>query len=355
MAEKRDYYEVLGVSRDASEGDIKKAYRKVAALHHPDRNPGDPSAEERFKEAAEAFDVLKDDRKRQVYDRYGHAGLQSGGMNTGFTSVEDIFGSFGDIFGDLFGFGGPARRRDGPTRGADLTVVTQLTLKEAAFGCQKEVKLAFPSPCDACEGSGAEGGKFTTCATCQGAGQVAHARGGFVLQTTCPTCRGQGRSASKACPKCKGSGDVEVERTVKVSIPAGVDEGLSLRLVNQGQPGRRGGPPGSLFVKFHVQPDERFQRDGADLVHELHVSFTQAALGAKVKAPTLDDKELDVTLAAGTQPGDVITLKGKGIPRIDGRGVGDLHCQVQIDVPKKLSAKATKLLMELQETFEKGT
>ncbi len=313
MADKRDYYEVLGVARDAAETELKKAYKKLAVQLHPDKNPDDPTAEERFKEASEAFEVLKDPQKRQIYDRFGHAGLQSGGYNPGFRSVDDIFGSFGDIFGELFGiggagFGGAARRRDGPMRGADLRIGTRLTLKEAAFGAQKEVKLQFPAPCEACKGSGAEGGAFDVCVTCKGQGQVGVQRGAFFVSTTCPTCRGQGRSAKTACTKCRGSGDVEVDRTVKVNIPAGIDEGQSLRLVNQGQPGRMGGPTGNLFVTVQIEPDDRFQRDGNDLVHELHVPFTQCCLGGKVKVPTIDDAEAELEIEAGTQAGTVLTL-----------------------------------------------
>lgn len=358
MADKRDYYEVLGVARDASEADIKKAYKKLAVQLHPDKNPGDPTAEERFKEASEAFEVLKDPQKRQVYDRFGHAGLQSGGYSPGFRSVDDIFGSFGDIFGELFGMGGAGfggrRRQDGPMRGADLRVATRLTLKEAVFGTQKEVKLQFPSPCEACKGTGAEGGVLDVCASCRGQGQVGIQRGAFFVSTTCPACRGQGRSARSACKKCRGSGDVEVERTVKVNIPAGIDEGQSLRLHGQGQPGRMGGPAGNLFVVVQIEPDERFQRDGLDLVHELRVPFTQCCLGGKVKVPTLDGQEAELTVAPGTQAGTVLTLAGHGVPRLDGRGRGDLHCSIQIEVPTQLSAKAKQLLVQLQETLSGG-
>ncbi len=353
---KRDYYEVLGVGRTASTAELKKAYKKLALELHPDRNPGDPTAEERFKEASEAFGVLNDAEKRSIYDRYGHAGLQRGGMQPGFGNVEDIFSSSQEIFGDVFGFGGLGgrARRDGPIRGADLRTGLTLTLHEAAFGAQKEVTIQFPSPCNECNGTGAEGGRVTVCTMCKGAGQVAHARGAFLLSSTCPSCHGQGRTAEKACPSCSGHGEVPVERTVKVAIPGGIDEGQSLRLAGQGQPGRRGGPAGHLYVTVEIEPDARFQRDGNDLVHELHVSFTQAALGASIKVPTLEG-EAEVKLAPGAQPGDTVKVRGQGIPRLDGRGRGELICVVQVDVPKKLSAKAKALLLELQETFEKET
>ena len=357
MSEKRDYYEVLGVARDAGEAEIKKAYKKLAVQLHPDRNPDDPTAEERFKEASEAFEVLKDAQKRQVYDRFGHQGLQSGGYNPGFRSVDDIFGNFGDIFGELFGgMGGAGRgaRRDGPMRGADLRVGASVTLKEAAFGTQKDVRLQYPSPCDTCQGSGAEGAKFDTCATCAGQGQVGVRRGAFLMSTTCPTCRGQGRSPKKACPKCSGSGDVNVDRNVKVTIPAGIDEGQSLRIVGQGQPGRLGGPTGNLMVTIQIEPDTRFQRDGLDLHQELRVPFTQCCLGGKVAVPTLDEKDAELDLKAGTQAGATLTMQGLGVPRLDGRGRGDLHIHVQVEVPTKLSAKSRQLLLELQGTLGEG-
>ncbi len=350
---KRDYYEVLGVARDAPAAELKKTYRKLALELHPDRNPDDPSAEERFKEVSEAYGVLSDPEKRSVYDRYGHAGLSSGGMQPGYSSVEDIFSSFQDIFGDIFGFGGGGRgRRDGPMRGADVRAGVTLTLAEAVNGAQKEVTVRLPAPCGECDGTGAEGGKLIVCPTCKGAGQVAHARGAFLLSATCPACRGAGRSASAACGACSGTGDVPIVRTVKVAFPAGIDHGQSLRIAGQGQPGRKGGPAGHLFVSVEVEDDPRFTRDGIDLAHELHVSFTQAALGAKISAPTIEG-EAEVALPAGIQPGEHVTLKGKGVPRLDGRGRGDLHYIVQVDVPKKLSAKAKKLLLDLQETFDR--
>ena len=354
--QKRDYYEVLGVAKTASVTEIKKAYKKLALELHPDRNPNDPTAEERFKEASEAYQVLSDEQKRGIYDRHGFAGLQGGGMQAGFHSVEDIFSSFNDIFGDFFGFGGGGgfarSRRDGPARGADLRVGLSLSLEEAAFGCQKEVTVQFPAPCLSCDGSGAEGGKYNVCSMCQGQGQVAHSRGAFLLSTTCPTCRGAGRIPQKICGACNVSGETPVERTVKVQIPDGIDEGQSLRLAGQGQPGRKGGPAGHLYVAVQIEADPRLARDGNDLVHELHISFTQAALGATVKVPVLKEEVAEVKVPAGTQPGDQLSVKGVGVPRLDGRGRGNLVCVVQIDVPKKLSAKAKKLLLELQQTFE---
>jgi molecular chaperone DnaJ len=352
---KRDYYEVLGVDRSATQAEIKKAYRKLALELHPDRNPGDRTAEERFKEVSEAYGVLSDPEKRQIYDRYGHAGLERGGIQPGFGSVEDIFASFHEIFGDFFGFGGGIGGRprpDRPARGADVQAEVTLTLAEVLSGCQKVVTTHFPVPCEACKGTGAEGGRLGVCGTCKGAGQVAHARGAFLISTTCPACHGAGRVATEHCRGCGGRGWVWVERKVRVSIPPGIEAGQSLRLVGQGQPGRHGGPPGNLYVVIRVEDDPRFVREGVDLVHELHVSFTQAALGATVKVPAIDG-EAEVTIPAGVQPGEQLRIKGRGLPRLDGRGRGDLVCVVQVDVPKKLSARARKLLLELQETFER--
>ncbi len=359
MAEKRDYYEVLGVGRDAGEAELKKAYRKLAVELHPDRNPDDPHAEERFKEATEAYEVLKDPAKRQAYDRFGHAGLGGAGGPGfgGFQSVEDIFGGgLGEIFGDIFGGGGgQARRREGPLRGADLRASTVITLKEAAFGVQKELELRYPSPCEACKGTGAEGGELEVCDTCKGRGQVGMQRGAFFVSTTCPTCRGQGKSAKKPCAKCHGTGDVEVTRKVKISVPAGIDDGQSLRLPGQGQPGRMGGPAGNLFVTIALEPDERFQRDGTDLLHELRVPFTKCCLGGEVEVPTLEDEPAKLQIKAGTQPGAILTIPRRGVTRLDGRGRGDLHCHIQVEVPTDLSLKARELLTELQETLEAGS
>ncbi len=357
---KRDYYEVLGVERSVSTAELKKAYRKLALQYHPDRNRDDPSAEARFKEVSEAYSVLSDDEKRAVYDRYGHAGLQSGGQ-PGFTSVEDIFSHFGDIFGDLFGMGGMGgpfggggrRRRDMPVRGSDLKVGIRLTLEEAAFGCQREVDVSYPAPCSACQGTGAEGGNLKICTTCQGNGQVAYNRGAFMLSTTCPTCQGRGAIPDASCSKCQGSGEEHVERTVKVNIPSGIDEGQTLRLTNQGQPGMRGGPPGHLFVVVEIAQHEHFRREGFDLYYELKLSFPHAALGGEVSVPTLSgEAPAKVKVPAGVQPGDQLVVREEGVPRLNGRGRGDLVAVVQVDVPQTLSTKARQLLLELQSTFE---
>lgn len=357
---KPDYYELLGVERTATDAELKKAYRKRAMEFHPDRNPDNPEAEEKFKQCAEAYEVLSNAQKRGIYDQYGHAGLESRGGGPQFHDAADIFGQFQDIFGDLFGFGGGGQRRpnpNAPQRGADVQAELQLTLHEAAYGAQREMPLDHAQPCGSCEGTGAEGGKFDTCATCNGRGQVARSRGAFVMSSTCPTCRGQGVKYTTACKECHGKGEVHNSRKVKIQIPAGIDEGQTLRLPNQGQAGRRGGPPGHLYVRVAIQPDERFEREGPNLFHRLHVSFPEAALGAKLEVPTLDDKPreepLTLKIPSGTQAGDQFTLRGAGIPRLDGRGKGDLVVEVQIDVPKELSERAKELVEQLAATFAK--
>lgn len=348
---KRDYYEVLAVERTATEQEIKRAYRKLALELHPDRNP-DPSSEERFKECSEAYAVLIDAEKRAIYDRYGHAGLS--GASQGVGDVQDIFSRFSDIFSDFFGgggspFGGPMGRRGGPQRGADLRTVVRLGLRDAAFGAKQEVPLRYPGPCPDCNGTGAEGGRVKVCTHCKGAGQVAHSRGPFLLQTTCPGCQGAGSIAESACKACDGSAQVEVERSVKVTFPAGIDDGQTLRVPGQGLPGMQGGPAGHLYVDVQIEPDPRFERDGSDLVHTLKVTFPEAALGTEVQVPNIDgDAPLNVKVPAGIQPGETVVLRGKGIPHLNRGGRGDLIVVVQLGVPNKLSRKARKLLEELQ-------
>jgi len=359
---KPDYYEVLEVNRDVTTVELKKAYRKKALEHHPDRNPDNPEAEERFKMCAEAYSVLSDPQKRQLYDRFGHAGLGGAG-GPGFGDVGDIFSQFQDIFGDLFGsggfgFGGFGRRRrdpNAPTRGADIRTDLRLTLREAAFGTTRQIDLSHPSPCDACSGTGAKGGDLQTCNTCGGRGQVARAQGAFVLTTTCPMCQGRGVRATEACEECGGAGQVDQERVVKIHVPAGVDTGQSLRLSGRGQEGTRGGPSGDLYVTVHIEPDEQFERDGSDLVHRLVVTYPQAALGAKIEVPAFEEDEQAVQtikVPSGTQNGETLVIRGAGIPRLNGRGRGDLVCVVEVEVPKKLSREQKRLLKELDRTFE---
>jgi molecular chaperone DnaJ len=349
---KRDYYEVLGVERAAGEQDLKRAYRKLALELHPDRNPGDKQAEEKFKEASEAFQILSDPEKRSAYDRFGHAGVS--GSAHGFGDIQDIFSQFGDIFSDFFG-GSPFRgaRRGGPQRGSDLRMVVTLPLKDAAFGIKKEVELSHPSPCASCDGSGAEGGRRVVCPRCKGAGQVAHSRGAFLLQTACPSCQGMGSTVEEPCKNCRGSGSVEIDRTVKVTFPAGIDDGQTLRVPGQGLAGTQGGPPGHLYVDVQIEPDPRFQRDGSSLLHALTLSFPQAALGTEAEVPDLgSDEAIKVKVPAGVQPGETVVVRGKGIPHLNRGGRGDLIVVVQLGVPRKLSRKAKKLLEDLQQELD---
>ena len=360
---KSDYYEVLEVHREVTVIELKKAYRKKALEFHPDRNPDDPEAEEEFKICAEAYSVLSDPQKRQLYDRYGHAGLGGAGAQ-GFGDIGDVFSQFQDIFGDLFGggggfgFGGFGRRRrdpNGPARGADIRTDVSMSLREAAFGAAREIDLSHPSPCEACHGTGAKGGEVETCATCGGRGQVARAQGAFVMTTNCPSCRGQGTQAKDACEECEGVGHVDLERVVKVNVPGGVDTGQSLRLSGKGQEGVRGGPAGDLYVTVHVEADEDFQRDGFDLVHRLAVTYPQAALGAKLEVPSFEEDEdatQTVKVPSGTQPGATLIVRGGGVPRLNGRGRGDLICYVEVEVPKRLSREQKRLLKDLDRSFE---
>ena len=344
--QKRDYYEVLGVERTAEERDLKKAYRALAMQFHPDRNPGDADAEANFKEAAEAYEVLTDSEKRAIYDRYGHDGLKGGmGGGAGFSNVEDIFSQFGDIFGDFFGFGRQQRNSNGPRRGPDLRLDMELTFEESAFGTAREVEVPRHTACETCEGSGAEPGtEPTVCGTCGGRGQVHHSQGFFTLSSSCPDCRGRGHVIKDPCGDCSGSGVVEEIRQVNVKIPPGVDDGTRLRLRSEGEAGERGGPPGDLYVFLHVQPSEIFERAGADLHLKAELSFVQAALGCELEVPLLEG-ETTVTVEAGSQYGEIITLRNEGIQRVNRPGArGDLHIHLDVRVPEKMNKKQREAL-----------
>ena len=340
MSSKRDYYEVLGVSRDADGNEIKKAYRRLAMEHHPDRNPGDQHAENRFKELAEAYEVLSDGVKRQLYDRFGHEGPRQAGFQ-GFSGVDDIFQHFADLFGGI-GFGGSPRQR--VEHGEDLQTELTVTFMEAARGAQKPLKIARQIACQLCGGSGAKPGtQPVTCSTCGGRGQVAHNQGIFMIATTCPTCRGRGKITKEKCSDCRGGGVARQEETITVSVPPGIDEGQTLRVSGKGQASLSGGPPGNLYVVFHVEPDARFEREGDHLLTEVRLSYAQATLGAQVKVPTLD-ADLDVEVEPGTQPGTVNVLRGRGMPNVHGRGRGDLAVRFQVVVPTKLSDEQRPLI-----------
>jgi len=344
VSERRDYYEVLGVGRDADAADLKRAYRKLALELHPDRNPGDKAAEARFKEASEAYQVLSDPEKRGLYDRFGHEGPRGMGFG-GFANVGDIFSAFGDIFSDMFGgfpgFGGGSGRA---SRGADLEVRVDLTLAEAATGVTKEIKVRRRVACKDCSGTGAAPGSGRErCPQCGGHGQVVHRQGFLMIQTTCPVCHGEGAVIHRPCPTCKGGGLVAAEESLQVTIPAGVDDGATLRLGGRGEAAPGGGQPGNLYVTLRVASDPRFERDGADLHTLVMLSFPQAALGAAVKVPSLAG-DIEVTVPAGTQPGDTQNLRGKGMPHLQGRGSGDLVVHFKLVVPKSLSPEQEQAL-----------
>jgi molecular chaperone DnaJ len=327
---KRDYYEILGVTREADASELKRSYRKLALELHPDRNPGNKESEARFKEASEAYGVLSDPEKRGLYDRFGHDGPRGGG----FSNVGDIFSAFSDIFGDVFG-GGMGGRGGG--RGSDLETEVELTLGEVATGVTKEITLRRRAACQSCKGSGsAPGAQPERCPQCQGRGQVVHSQGFLMISTTCPMCRGEGQIVRSPCAKCQGNGVELIEENLQVAIPAGVEEGSTLRLSGRGESSARGGRAGHLYVVIRVQPDARFERDGADLHTEVPISFPQAALGDKVNAPTLEG-ETEVTVAAGTQSGDTVVLRGKGLPRLQERGTGDLVVHLKLVVPTALT------------------
>jgi len=344
---KRDYYEVLGVPRDVDPKALKSAYRKLARELHPDRNP-DPAAEEAFKEATEAYQVLSDAEKRSVYDRFGHAGVEG----QGFIDPSDIFGGLQDMLGDLFG-GFRRRRPDGPARGANVRTALELDLAEAIEGVSREIELRHPQPCEACEGSGAEGSAFDSCQRCNGMGRLAVRRGAFVVQVDCPDCDGRGRTPKAPCTACEGSGQATVDRKVRVDVPGGVDHGDTLRVQGEGQTGIRGGPAGHLLVDLRVRRHPHFTRNGDDLIHPLHLSFPQAALGARLEVPGLreDDEGYEVIVPAGIQPGETLIIEGEGAPRRSRRGQGDIVCVVQVDVPKELSDRAKELIEELAQSF----
>ncbi|MFZ5590696.1 MAG: molecular chaperone DnaJ [Bacillota bacterium] len=349
---KRDYYEVLGVSRQASAEEIKKAYRKLARQYHPDANPNDKDAEAKFKEIAEAYEVLSDPEKRARYDRFGHAGFDGQGFGgQGFGGFEGFgadFGGLGDIF-DMF-FGGGTRRRRGPEKGADLRVDLELTLEEAAFGVERDIKVPREEECTTCGGSGAAPGtKAQVCPACNGSGQIQYAQStpfGRIVQTrTCDRCRGAGRVLEKPCPTCHGAGRVRRTRSIHVKVPPGVDSGTRLRVAGEGEPGLRGGPRGDLYVFIHVRPHKVFVRDGNDVICEVKISFAQAALGDEIEVPTLEGTA-KMKVPEGTQSGTVFRLKGKGIPDVHGYGRGDQHVRVQVVTPTKLSEKQKELLRE---------
>jgi molecular chaperone DnaJ len=352
---KRDYYEVLSVAKNATKDELKKAYRRLAMKHHPDRNADNPEAEEKFKEAKEAYDVLNDDQKRAAYDQFGHAGVdQSAGGHGGFGGGQGGAGfgdAFGDIFGDIFG-GGRGGGGQQSNRGSDLRYNLDISLEEAVSGTTVKVKVPTFVSCKPCNGSGAKkGSKPTTCSTCGGHGQVRMQQGFFSIQQTCPTCNGRGEMISDPCPSCRGQGRVQETKTLSAKIPAGVDVGDRIRLGGEGEAGENGGPAGDLYIQINVKSHPIFERDGANLYCEVPVSFVTAALGGELDAPTLDGR-VKLKIPAETQTGKMFRLRGKGVKPVRGGAVGDLFCKVAVETPVHLSNKQKEMLREFEETLQ---
>ena len=356
MATKRDFYEILGVPKNASDDEIKKSYRKLAMKYHPDRNQGDAAAEVKFKEAKEAYEMLSDAEKRAAYDQYGHAGVDP---NMRGAAGAGGFGGFGESFGDIFGdiFGQARRQQAGGRqvfRGNDLSYAMDITLEEAAAGKKTEIRIPSYDECDTCHGTGAKPGTSAkTCGTCQGQGVVQMRQGFFSVQQNCPHCRGSGKIISDPCSPCHGQGKVKRQKTLEISIPAGIDDGMRIRSTGNGEPGTNGGPPGDLYIEIRLQKHDVFQRDGDDLHCEVPISFTTAALGGEVTVPTLKG-EAAIDLPDGTQTGKQFRLRGKGIKGVRASFPGDLYCHITVETPVKLTEHQRKLLKELDESLKKG-
>jgi len=352
---KRDYYEVLGVTRTCTEVELKTAFRKLAMQHHPDRNPGDKNCEHRFKELNEAYDVLKDGDKRAAYDRFGHAAFEHGGMGgPGFGA--DFGSTFADIFEGIFGMASARGRGSGRERGSDLRYNMEITLDEAFTGKTAQIRIPTSVTCEACSGSGAKAGtKPKPCSTCGGAGKIRHAQGFFTLERTCPTCHGRGQVIDDPCKVCGGGGRVTRERTLSVNIPTGVEDGTRIRLAGEGEAGVRGGPPGDLYIFLEVAPHEFFQRDGADLHCRVPVSMSSAALGGEFEVPAIDGSKVRVKVPAGTQTGRRFRLPGKGMPVLRAKQTGDMYVQVAVETPQNLTKRQRELLTEFEKLSSEQT
>ncbi len=363
MATKRDYYETLGVPKNANDDDIKKAYRKMAMKHHPDRNQGDSAkvAEEKFKEAKEAYEMLSDGQKRAAYDQHGHAGVDPNMRGPGAEGFGGFAEAFGDVFGDLFGGAGARRGGGGGKqvyRGSDLSYAMEITLEEAAFGKEAQIRIPSYDDCTTCSGTGAKvGTKVITCTTCHGHGQVQMRQGFFSVQQTCPTCKGTGKLIPEPCSACHGQGKIKTNKTLEVKIPSGIDDGMRIRSAGNGEPGSNGGPAGDLYIEIRQKKHTIFERDGDDLHVQVPVSFPTAALGGEIEVPTLGAKAVGtaaIDIPEGTQPGKQFRLKGKGIKGVRSSYPGDLYCHVSIETPVKLTEHQRKLLKELDESIRKG-
>ncbi len=353
---KRDYYETLGVARNASDDELKKAYRRSAMKHHPDRNPDDKGSEDKFKEAKEAYEVLTDPRKRAAYDQFGHAGVDPAAAGFGARAGQEGFGGFADAFGDIFGdiFGGNRQGRSNVFRGADLRYNLEITLEQAAHGYETEIKIPSWNNCEVCNGSGAKPGtKPITCTTCHGQGAVQMRQGFFSVQQNCPQCKGTGKLIPSPCVACHGVGKTKTNKTLEVKIPAGIDDGMRIRSTGNGEPGSNGGPPGDLYIEIRIKKHEIFEREGDDLHCAVPISFTIAALGGEIEVPTLAGKAA-IDIPDGTQAGKQFRLRGKGIKGVRSSYPGDLYCHVTVETPVKLTEHQRKLLKELDESLKKG-
>jgi len=345
--EDKDYYKILGVSRDATEDQIKKSYRKIAMQYHPDRNPANKEAEEKFKLASEAYEVLRDPEKREIYNRYGIEGLKGTGF-TGFRGFEDIFSAFGDIFEDFFGFATTSRRRSRARPGADLRYDLKISFLDAAFGKETEIEIPKMVMCDICNGTGAKPGTHhTQCPSCRGTGQVTRSQGFFTISTTCSDCRGEGNIIAYPCKECRGHGKVRKTKRIQVKMPPGVDTGSKLRIRGEGEEGERGGPPGDLFLFIYVEPDDFFSREGDDIICQIPISFPQAALGTEIEVPTLNGKK-NLNIPKGIESGEILKIKEEGFPKIRGYGRGDQIVQIIVKTPKNLTKKQEEILKEFE-------